>query len=246
MARYLLKSVSTFDETFDSTFQDLVPRILGSRGGATFQRLGSTFAIRYRRVPIHHRSLEQTAARNRFESIQSRWRTLSGPDKGTWIMQAPNFPRTNSLGQPYEISGINLQQSSNSFLHYAGRPLLDEAQPPVAVPSFTIDNFVLVESIPALQLSIDPDEVPIGFTMMVYMTRYTSPGQLTPGQPFRFMGALSPGATPSLVNWIDPFVDFAGSPADKIGQQIFATVHFLSDVTGQPGVSVSGSGLVVI
>lgn len=245
MARYLLSNQSTFDETFDATFQDLPARVLGSRSGATFQRLGSTFAIRWRRIPIHHRTPKQTASRNRFESIQGRWRTLSGPHRGTWVMQTANYPRVDSLGEQYFISGPNLQNSANSFLYAANQTLLDQAAPPVMVPTFTIDNIVLVESIPLLQVSIDPDEIPADFSLMVYLTRYTSPGALTPSQPFRFMGALDPGITPSLVNWLDPYVEFAGSPGDKIGQQIFAALQLVSHTTGQPGITVYGSGFVV-
>jgi len=244
MARYLLANSSTFDYTFDYTFQDLSPRIAGSRGGAVFQKIGSQFVIRHRSVPCNKRTPRQTRQRNRFESIQTRWYELTPEQRATFLDQVANYPRTDSLGNSYNISPINLQQSMNTNNIIAGIPLIEEAQAPVAFPGFTAGSMAIVPSVPIAIFPIDPAVVPTNFALIIYTTAPLSPGQLTPGTPFLHLATLTEGINTNLVNLVDNYINDHGSIQGKEGMQVFVQQHLLSLISSQPSMSITTSVII--
>lgn len=117
--------------------QPMIDRVLGSRGGVTFQRCGQQFSIRNRAKPVLKRTEASQAVRAQFGSIQSRWRSLSGGDQTTFEDATPNYLRVNSLGNPYEIKAINLFSSANNNLVNQGLAQIDTIPLNPQVPGFT-------------------------------------------------------------------------------------------------------------
>lgn len=221
-----------------------IDRPLGAVGGSVFQKIGTSFVIRHRSVPTDKKRIPQFIQRNRFDSIQKRFRGLSGTDQQTWRDESVNYPRINSLGDMYVISGANLQQSSNTFAFVSDVPFINSIPSPVSVPSFIFDTIEFAEPLDAFDIVLDPITVPAGFNLLVYATRPLSPGTLTPSTTYRLLGTLAPGTNTAAVNWFDQYITNWGTVNDQIGQLIFVTAQLLSIDTFQPGVTVYGSGLV--
>lgn len=245
MAKYLLNVTSVFNSKFNAVFRGTGIRIKGSRGGATFQKIGGVYCIRHRSVPTDKRRERQTAQRQRFDVFQKFWRTLDSMEKQTFRDEAPSYPRINSLGVEYEISGINLQQSSNTFLHTAGENPITEAQPPNFIPAFTIDQLTLDISSGIMVISILPATVPAGFSFFVYATRTLSQGALSNSNTYTLIGVISAGLNPGSFNWLPPYELVYGS-VDGTEGQIFSVALQLIDLeTGQPGTTVYGMSSII-
>lgn len=90
-------------------------RFAGSSNGATFQKCGTSFGIRARKVPLQKRSVKQTRQRNIFQSVATEWYKRTSFQKGTYATQAPNHIRTDSLGNTYELEPNVLQNSQNAW-----------------------------------------------------------------------------------------------------------------------------------
>lgn len=242
MAIYKLKATSTFDSTFDSTFQDQVVRIRGSLGGATFQKIGTSFAIRHRAVPVQKRSPRQSVQKARFQALQSFWRSLDAMQKDTFRDQAINYPRTDSLGNVYTISGINMQQSSNTNLSNAGRVIQSSISAPVSYPDFSVEDNDINVSIEGMAVPITPSVVPSGFDLFVYVTRPLSPGQLSANEIFKLLAVIPEGVDTSALNFWATYLSIWGDPTDQVGNLFFTAHQLMALSNGVHGTTVFASG----
>jgi hypothetical protein len=146
-------------------------RPLGSRGGSTFQRAGKSFIIRKRNVPVQKKSPKQTQANNKFDHVQKKWKNLTSGNQTQWEDEAPNYTRTNSLGDPYDISGLNLQASSNINLLNSLEPELTEPANASAIgaPAYGADATAFNSQI--ISISTFPQIVPAGLSMQMWMSK---------------------------------------------------------------------------
>lgn len=245
MARYITPGESTFDLTFDFTFQGAGTPIRGSIGGATFQRIGNSRVIRHRMAPVNKRTPRQTHSRNRFDSLQKFWRMIDSLDKQTFRDEAANYPRTSSLGNEYIISGINLQQSSNTFRLAAGQSKLTSMPSPVAFPDFFIAVFQIDVSTPVIRVELSPLQVPTNFACFIYMTRPLSPGQLSSEELYKFIDVYPPGQNTSTPDLYDAYLDAHGEIDSLVGQQVHVVCHLSSLITGQPGQRIDSNTFIV-
>ena len=219
-------------------------RPLGAIGGSVFQKQGGVFVIRNHNRPTDKKRIRQFVQRNRFASYQQRFKDLSPTDQATWASEAPNYPRTDSLGTTYYLTGPQLQQANNSFAFSAGLAPLNAIPAPVSPASFTWDTIAFAEPSDIFDIVADPDPVPTGFVLVVYATRPLSEGNLTSDTPYTLLGSVPAGTNTSSVNWFDSYITIYGAVNDKVGSQIFVVGHMLSLDTYVPGQSVYGSGFV--
>src|SRR5690606_15898015 len=112
------------------TLGNSISQFKGSRGGSTFQRSGTSFAIRTRKKPILKRTPRTSESRSVFHGVQSGYRLLDPGQKNSWSNQAPNFQRTNSLSETYQLRPTQLFSASNIPLVSQGLPQVDTASPP--------------------------------------------------------------------------------------------------------------------
>lgn len=147
------------------------PRIAGSRKGATFTRTPNGFIIRKRYMPKSSRNAKTTAIRAKFLTSVQRLRSLDPSNKQTFVNEAPNFERTNSLGQTYTLKPSQLA-TSQTF----NRLENNEPPPLTAAHKETIQLAQLAGSgwnvnPPLLQLLFNPDPVPVGHSLIVYLSK---------------------------------------------------------------------------
>jgi hypothetical protein len=219
-------------------------RPIGSIGGACFQKIGGVFTIRHRSVPTDKRSIRQTQSRMRFDSIQKNYKTLSSPGKASFADLSINFPRVNSLGETYYVSGPNLQASSNISLNAANLPVLDFMQGPVDYPIFHIEEIAVQNSTSFAAFVIEPNNVPEFFSLLLYATRPLPYAGLSDTEIFRLIHTFPAGVDTSDFNGWNAYSSVYGNTTGFAGYVVYAYFQMLSIDNGQRGSTVSGSGKV--
>jgi len=210
-----------------------IDQFKGSYDGATFQRCGKVFSIRGRKVPLNKRSVTQTASRNTFESIAGRWRNLSTGEKATFNNNAEEFPRTNSLGEVYTITGQNIQQSSNIILSNANLPLINTLPNTIAPSTSVFDTVAVDISLAAADFVLFPSNAPSNFATEIWATRGFSAGtQFVSDSEFRLLKRYLPGESTLGNLWPELTTVFSPNSFSP-GQVIFARARFIALDSGQ-------------
>lgn len=210
-----------------------VPQPIGSVGGLTFQRCGRNLAIRKRNTPVQKRSAKQSVSKNRFEHVQTSYRFISGPGKTSFNSEAPNYPRNNSFGVPYNISGLNLFTSSNINLGNAGTAEITTMPAVVSPPSFTVVNFVLSQGLSSGGVITSPGNVPTDCTLFVYCTAPVGNGISTPRGSYALLYTVPAGSPSVGVNAYPFFQARFGVFANPSQLWVFSKVLLKSNITGQ-------------
>jgi hypothetical protein len=201
MARYLL--------TFGTD------RIAGSRGGSTFQKSGTTYVIRKRNVPVQKKSVSQTQKQNQFSSVQQNWRELDPLDKDTFTNEAVNYPRTNSLGNTYYLSGSNLQASSNLNLVQTDQEQITEMPSPTIFPPFSISAIGIDFADQSLVFQININPIPAGFALKLFASPPLQVPQGNSNTPLKLIASLDPLTDQTGGNFWQQYISVYGlSPAN--------------------------------
>lgn len=125
----------------------LVSGIRGTIGGTIFSaNKGSLYARAWSRGS-NPRSAKQSTHRSTMVSMAQSWKALSTIEKGNWDVYAalPAQELTNSLGDPYYISGFNWYVRISMNLASVGLP------PVVTTPTLGIPAIPLVASLTVYQ-----------------------------------------------------------------------------------------------
>lgn len=219
-------------------------RPLGADGGSVFQRSGNSFAIRKRAKPVMKRTEKSTAVRNRFESVSSTWRTFSGTDQDTWSDEAPNYPRTNSLGDSYDLTGFNLQMGSNINRIGLGLAPISAIPAGNACPVYVAQLIDADNSLLQVVFIIDPDPVPAGFYLNVFASAPVSPGVTFINiEAMKFVTRFDPSTT-TIQNRYTEYSAVHGPAPYIVGNKIFVAMQMIEAATGQQCAIVYGFGYV--
>lgn len=177
--------------------------------------------------------------------MASRWRTLSVPDVATWETENANYPRTDSLGNPYTITGQALQMSSNVNNINSQLAILNAIPAFVAFPVITnFDAQVNVAGITEIFV-VTPAIVPAGYKLMIYATL---PG-MTAITSFDFNKMFLIGTRPAGANTslnIFPFYTSRFPFVDTLSGTFFLTAcRYVNINTGQQGAIQFGLGTII-
>lgn len=145
-------------------------RIAGSRKGATFTRTANGYIIRKRYMPKTSRNVRTTKNRARFLASVQNYRNLSAGGRQSFRTQAPNFQRTNSLGEVYSLTPIQLA-ASQSFNWLEN----DGELPPLATGPQLVQGFELAGSgwsiePPFLQILTNPSTVSPNQDLIIWLS----------------------------------------------------------------------------
>jgi len=207
----------------------------GSKGGATFQRAGSTFVIRKRNVPVQKKSPEQSASQNTFSSVQQNWRELSPEQKDTFESQAINYPRTNSLGDEYILSGQQLQASSNITLQNNDENQIESIPAFQPLPQITDAAIITVVPLSLLSIQFLPTIVPTGCTLQIFTNAPQSEGKTINSIKDLKLFLAWPEGFPQGGNLYSIYAARFGDWNNSVGQKITAWGRYINTATGQTG-----------
>lgn len=113
----------------------------GSYQGITASRNASGQYYRTRAIPVNPNSTFQSQARSRLSQMAEAWDTLTDVQRAGWKSLGLSMTRTDSLGQSYNLTGLQAYVSVNSLNLAAGNARVDAApalSTPAALTSITI------------------------------------------------------------------------------------------------------------
>lgn len=223
------------------TLQPSIDQPIGSSGGITFQRSGTSFAIRNRAKPVLKRTPAQTVVRNKFESVSQHWRTLNGTQKGTFSTEAPNYPRTNSLGDPYTLSANNLQNSSNQMLVTKGVTRINSIPSAQAFTPLVFNQFAVDTGVPEIFFNFTPAIVPANESRAVFLSMAFLPGaQTIPNEAYLLIHTFTAGQD-SSINLYNFWAALFPDTNFTTGNQMFGKILQVLNTTGQIGTTATAN-----
>lgn len=210
-----------------------VERIAGSRKGATFTRTANGFIIRKRYMPKSSKNVKTTANRAKFLTSVQRLRSLNPVQQETFETEAPGFVRTNSLGVPYALTGIQLASSQSFNRLQINQPLPSTASPPIVITPPVALGGGFNANPPLLTGAFTPSPVPAGFSLLALLSpigiyRINA----IPFDKLRIAMVLSEGAT-SSIDLLPAYIELFGTPNWTIGNQIVRAFQLVDNASGQ-------------
>lgn len=188
----------------------------GSIGGITASHnLGGAY-FRNRVIPSNPNTAFQQAIRSSVGQLTSLWlNTLTAGQRAAWDLYASNVPLLDALGEPINVSGLNMYVRSNVPRIQAALPRQDTAP-----STFNLGDFT---AIGVSSLSEGTQNFNVEFTegddwvsednssLLVYSSRPQNPSINYFKGPYRFAGQVAgevaaPPTTPQAVGSAFPFV----------------------------------------
>ena len=99
----------------------------GSIAGITFSRNRGGMYTRARAIPVNPNTAGQQAVRSAMSVLTSAWsNVLSAAQRTAWILYASNVPLINRVGDPINVTGLNMYVRSNVPRLRAGLTRVDD------------------------------------------------------------------------------------------------------------------------
>lgn len=187
-------------------FNSGYPRILGSRGGGTFQKCGQVFAIRKRNVPVQKNSPKQSAIYSALSAQASKFRSLTLAEKTTFTTFAPDFPRIDSLGNTYLVKPIALQNSMNMNRLTVGATQMQGLSAGIPWQPYTQVGFALEADINGFGIVIAPDTIQAQTRLSIFVGQPQSIAREFSKRDCKFLGKINAGSLSSGVNWYNNYI----------------------------------------
>lgn len=209
------------------------PREIGSIGGVTFQRAGSQFILRIRNAPVDKRSIAQLNQRQRFAALSSQWRDRSNPEKNSFQAEVTNYPREDSLGNPYFQPANALFLGSNLNLTTTEAAAVTTMPAPAAPFVPQMQSGVIGISQNNFQFVLTVVNVPADTIVQCAYSQFeqglTADDDRKTYKPLYVFQALE-STTTSLYSFFSAAVR---DPSQFIGQYLTVRYTAISELTGQ-------------
>jgi len=105
----------------------LIGQLSKSSGSTTASRNRNGSYLRTRNNPTNPRTAKQTAARADFQGLAQNWRMLTDAQRAGWTALGTSMIRTDSLGQSYNMTGLQAYESVNRTLTVIGAAQVNTA-----------------------------------------------------------------------------------------------------------------------
>lgn len=227
------------------TLPAMTNRIAGSRGGSTFQKAGTNYTIRKHNSPVQKRTARQSTSKCRLGSTAQRWRQLSSGNKSTWTTEAANYPRNDSLGNPYNFTGQNMQVGSNAnLLNSAASPITTPASGSTpALPN--VNTALVIVSSTFAKFPFNPVTIPAGFAYKLFIWKASSiASPLQSLEDYKLAYIYQPAEDSNTTNQYTLLLSMLPNLTDFIGGWVYYAWQAIELATGQQ--SNSGFGFAVI
>lgn len=201
--------------------------------------------LRNKTTPVNPQTSFQQNVRQVLASISASWRELTFSQRQSWNAGQVNFPFTDIFGDVRYLSGQALFVKLNANLAKISQPLIDVAPLPVGIPEIAFTDIVAESTtgtLDALELSLNVETVPAGYSLAVYATPPTAPGISFVKNRFRFLGV-----TAVVTNDADILAMYTArfGTSGVVGQRIFVRCALVNNTTGQAGIPIEIVGTIV-
>lgn len=222
-------------------FTAVVADMRNKLNGTVFSKNRYGAYTRTKVTPVNPQTTAQQNARNRLSTQSQAWRGLTETQRQSWIDGAANFPTTDIFGNTKILSGQALYVRLNANLALIGEAAIDDCPNPVAIPAFELSTVAADDSANTVILT-GTTPVPADFALVVMGTPNITPGISFVKNRFRFVDAIAAAAT-SPYDISAAYTALFGDPVT--GQKIFIKAFLISTITGQAGIPVQASTIVV-
>lgn len=214
----------------------------GSRNGGTFQKSGSQFAIRCRRVPTQKRSSYQSIQKNNFDHVQKNWKSLSPVDQTSFDTNSVLFPRSNSLGNSYLLQGSALQCSSNRNAFVSSQTEINSIGVPQSNPNSSIDVFFAQSNPCSIIITFFTNPVPVNFAYKIFLSPSSSNPAIVYSRKAAKLIYSSIGLSLSSGDIAAQYLAAFGDSINLFNQNLFAelVVTDLNTMQDFPGSIIQG------
>jgi hypothetical protein len=172
----------------------------GSIAGIVASHNTSGQYMRNRTVPTNPNSIFQQAVRNAMSVLVAAWsNTLTAAERTAWATYAANVPVLNRLGDPINLSGLNMYLRGNISRLQAGLARQDTAPTVMSLNELTSPGVSIASSTTASVAYTNTDSwaITTGGALLLFASREQSPTINFFKGPYRFAGlVLGNTATP--------------------------------------------------
>lgn len=213
----------------------LVTEGRGKAGGTVASRNKAGNFFRNRVTPTNPQTASQMEARATFSDLSSQWRALDESARAKWNAAAPDFPYTDSLGQPKVYSGFQLFMKLNQSLLTASVPTtLDEPPAKGDLPVLTINSslFDMTNSttIDDASITFSSSSLPSGWRVQVFASTGLSAGVMSAPKSQLRLIATATSITASVLDVATTYTARFGIPS--LGTKVFFYVEAVNSTTG--------------
>lgn len=208
----------------------------GSLAGQTSSRNRYGQYRRTRATPVNPNSTFQSGARSRLSGLAETWDTLTDVQRAGWRSLGMQMVRTDSLGQQYDLTGLQAYTSVNSLNLAAGNASV-AAAPALGTPG-TITTITITLTAAAFSIAYTATPLGAGERMFTFASPQRSAGRSFEAD-YRLI-AVSAAAAASPANIFTAYTTRFGTPV--VGNKIFVAVQRYS--TGFLSSMLLGSAVV--
>lgn len=214
----------------------------GKLGGhvASKNRAGSYFRTKV--TPTNPKTQAQVTARSRFGTLSIAWAGIGDAPRLAWNNAVELWKSTNIFGDLKNPSGFNLYQRLNNNLAQVGVAAMTDPPLPAAIGAWTTFSFI-PDNTGTMVLTFAPTPVPAGFAVLIDGTAPCSPGIKNANARFRRITSLAAAAATG-VDIQAAYVTKFGTIA-PIGNRVFLRAKYINIATGQVGLPVEATAVIV-
>jgi len=148
----------------------------GSVAGVTSSRNRFGQYRRTRATPVNPNTSFQTAVRERLTDLSQRWRTLTALQRTGWAALGLQIERTDSLGQTYNLTGLQAYTSLNANNLAAGNAIVDDA-PALDEPASLVTVTPTIEDTPTFSVAYTVTPLAAGARLFFFAGPQRSQGR---------------------------------------------------------------------
>lgn len=135
----------------------------------------------------------QTSVRGVFGGWSAGWRALTNSQRSGWSNLGLQIERTDSLGQTYNLTGLQAYISANQNLTTIGATTISDA-PLLLPPDAPVGMTLTMDTAPADVVSLAYNPPPAGIDLVVEMTGPVSAGRnFAPRSSYKFIASVAGG-----------------------------------------------------
>lgn len=189
----------------------------GSMGGATASRNKGGQYFRRRAIPTNPSTPRQQVVRNGLAALSQAWsNTLTAAQRAAWATYAANVPKTDSLGNTINLSGIGWYVACNNARISAGKTTIAAAPTTFTLADLTPPSVTGVASTGVASVTFTNSDIwasAVGGFLVMQFSRPQSAGITFFKGPFRVGFVVAGAATPptSPATGTMPFAGAAGN-----------------------------------
>jgi hypothetical protein len=220
----------------------IVADIRNKLNGSVFSKNRYGGYVRTKVTPVNPQTASQQNVRNQLSTNSQAWRGLTEAQRQGWITATADFPFTDIFGNSKILSGSALYVKLNNNLNVVGEAAIASAPSPVAIPALVLGAIAADASTGVVTVAFTDTPVPADFALVIQTTGNVGPGKSFVKNLFRQVSVQAAAAT-SPATITTEFAAIHGAPVE--GQKIFVRAFLVSTITGQAGIPVMGSTIVV-